>query len=471
VSSVEDGHAALRRSPLGDDVAWAIVALAPNAILLVDPEGSIVLANHQAEEMFGYDPGELLTIEVGELVPRHIRNLHGAHRKAYAREPRTRPMGSGLDLFARRKDDTTFPVEIALSPLEAEGETYVVVIVRDITERMQAERRLREIQQTLDAAREGVLVVDADSLALAYANAGAAEQVRRSAAELMDLSLLDVNPNFDEGELRGLLQPVLARRVPSVTILTSHRRSDGTDVEVECVIQSPEVLREGERRSVVLFCRDVSDRLEAERQLQAAEKELSVLEDRERIARDLHDTVIQRLFAAGMSLQAAAATAPAEVGARVSGVVDELDLTIQDIRQTIFRLTAHRLEQTSMRRQIVDVLDQEEEILGFAPQVRFEGPIETLDDARGDAVLAVLREALSNVGRHANARSAELTIRVDDHVTLLVSDDGDGYPVDAVVGGGTVNLRQRADAFGGTFEVGPGDGRGTILTWSVPLTD
>jgi PAS domain S-box-containing protein len=471
VSSVEEGHAALQRSPLGDDVAWAIVALAPNAIMLVDPDGRIVLANHQAEEMFGYEPGELLTIEVGELVPRHIRNLHRAHRQAYAREPRTRPMGSGLDLFARRKDDTTFPVEIALSPLEADGVSYVVAIVRDISDRVQAERRIREIQQTLDAAREGVLVVDADSLSVAYANEGAADQVRRSVAELTTLSLLDLNPNFDDGELRTLLQPVLARRVPSITILTSHRRSDGSDVEVECMFQSPEVLRDGERRSIVVFCRDVSDRVAAERQLQAAEQELSVLEDRERIARDLHDTVIQRLFAAGMSLQAATATAPPEIGTRVSGVVDELDLTIQDIRQTIFRLTSHRLESTSLRRRIVEVLDQEEEVLGFAPQVRFEGPIESLDAARSEAVVAVLREALSNVGRHARAGAAVVTVRVDDQVTISVTDDGDGIPSDAPAGGGTVNLRHRAEALGGAFEVAPGDGRGTILTWSAPLAD
>src|SRR5205085_2066214 len=104
------------------------------------------------------------------------------------------------------KDDTTFPVEIALSPLEVQGRTFVVAIVRDITERVQAERRIREIQETLDAAREGVFVIDADSLELAYVNEGAAEQVGRSVTELTGMPMVDVNPNFDEHALRGLLQ-------------------------------------------------------------------------------------------------------------------------------------------------------------------------------------------------------------------------------------------------------------------------
>jgi signal transduction histidine kinase len=283
------------------------------------------------------------------------------------------------------------------------------------------------------------------------------------------MSILDINPNFDDTAFRTLLQPLLARRVPSLTVVTTHRRSDGTDVDVECVFQSPEVLRDGERRSVVLFARDITDRLEAERQLQAAEQELSVLEDRERIARDLHDTVIQRLFAAGMSLQVAASKAEPEVGAKVSGVIDELDLTIQDIRQTIFRLTAHRLERTSLRRQVVEVVEQEEEILGFTPQVRFDGPIEALDEVRGEHLLAVLREALSNVGRHADATSVRVTLRrTVAGAELEIDDDGAGFDVDGPAGMGLANLRDRVRAIGGELTVESIPGTGTTVRARLP---
>jgi PAS domain S-box-containing protein len=455
---------------LDDAITWAIVALAPSGILLVDPDGNIVLANHQAEQLFGYEPGQLLTVDVGELVPKQIRNIHGAHREAYGRDPKTRPMGSGLDLYARRKDDTTFPVEIALSPLEIEGTVYVVTTVRDITERVEAQRAIREIQQTLDAAREGVFLVDAETLHIAYANTGVAEQVQRSTQELMAMSLLDLNPNFDEAAFRTLLQPVIARRQPSLTLVTSHRRRDGTDLDVECVFQSPEVLREGERRSVVAFSRDITDRLEADRKLKEAEQVLSILEDRERIARDLHDTVIQRLFAAGMSLQAAAAQAGPEVESRVGSVIDELDATIRDIRQTIFRLTAHKLETTSLRRQIIDLVEQEGEVLGFTPEVRFTGPIESVDDERSEHLLAVLREALSNVARHARASRSDVQIDVGGELVLTVQDDGVGIPADATPGGGTANLRNRAEGLGGSVDVSPNEPRGTVVRWTVPIS-
>jgi two-component system sensor histidine kinase DevS len=341
--SIEQVGRSVGQDPMDDAVAWAIVALAPNGILLVDQEGHIVLANRQAEEMFGYEPGELLTAEVNQLVPAQIRNLHRAHREAYHRDPKTRPMGSGLDLHATRRDGTTFPVEIALSPLDIDGQMHVVAVVRDIT-----------------------------------------------------------------------------------------------------------------------------DRLEAERQLQVAEQELSVLEDRERIARDLHDIVIQRLFAAGMSLQAVAGQSGPEVESRVAGVIDELDETIREIRQTIFRLTAHTLEPASLRRQIVDVVDREEEVLGFAPDVRFNGPVESLDDERSEHLLAVLREALSNVARHARASRVEVKVDVGAELTLTVTDDGVGVPPEAVAGGGTVNLHQRAEALGGVVEVQPAEPRGTSVRWSVP---
>ena len=466
---MSEGFRSIGKDWLDDSITWAIVALAPSGILVVDPDGRIVLANQQAEQLFGYGPGELLETEVGELVPRQIRNLHRAHREAYARDPKTRPMGSGLDLYARRKDNSTVPVEISLSPLEIDGTTYVVTAVRDISERVDAQRAIREIQHTLDAAREGVLLFDADSLDIAYANRGAAEQVQRSPDDLVSSSFLDLNPNFDEHELRALLQPILARREPSLTIVTSHRRRDGTEVDVECVFQSPEVLREGDRRSVVAFSRDITDRLEADRRLLEAEKVVTVIEDRERIARDLHDTVIQRLFAAGMSLQAAAAQSGPEVEERIGSVVDELDATIRDIRQTIFRLTAHQLEGSSLRRQIIDVVEQEEEGIGFAPEVVFGGPIESVDDERAEHLLAVLREALSNVARHAKATRVNVQVDVGSELAVTVRDDGVGIPADASSGNGTVNLEQRAQKLRGAVEVGPNTPRGTVIRWVVPL--
>jgi signal transduction histidine kinase len=196
---------------------------------------------------------------------------------------------------------------------------------------------------------------------------------------------------------------------------------------------------------------------------------LAVLGDRERIARDLHDVVIQRLFAAGMQLQgtARAAVRP-EVRARIDGVVDDLDTTIRDIRGAIFELRAPA--GGGLRADVRQILDEARGSLGFRPELRLDGPVDSaVPDALRPAVLAVLREALSNAARHARAGAVTVAVAVaGGHLVLTVTDDGVGIG-DAAASGGLVNLRRRAEELDGTFAVEPADPRGTRLTWRVPV--
>jgi len=196
-----------------------------------------------------------------------------------------------------------------------------------------------------------------------------------------------------------------------------------------------------------------------------------MLEERERIAADLHDHVIQRIFAAGLSLQGLAAQLGAGRAAdRVVGVIDDLDTTISQIRTTIFQLqrgpgTAH-----GVRSRLLDVAADVAAALGFEPGVRFSGAIDgqVPDDLVGD-LEAVLREALTNVARHARARSAEADITVTaDTVTLDIRDDGVGITA-PTRSSGLANLRTRAERRGGTLVVERVRPTGTRLCWSVPL--
>jgi signal transduction histidine kinase len=205
--------------------------------------------------------------------------------------------------------------------------------------------------------------------------------------------------------------------------------------------------------------------------LHAKVADLMLLEERDRIARDLHDHVIQGLFANGLSLQGASRLAEMpEVRDRIEAAVDELDRTIRRIRTTIFELHSPPLGGHSLRRQLSDTCAEGARVLGFEPDLVVEGPVDTVSSA---AVVehagAALRELLSNVARHADASTVTVTARADDgSVTLVVADDGRG-PGDIGSGGrGVANLRARAAALGGTFSLAPLPGGGTEARWVVP---
>ncbi|MET3984484.1 GAF domain-containing protein [Streptomyces sp. PvR034] len=204
-------------------------------------------------------------------------------------------------------------------------------------------------------------------------------------------------------------------------------------------------------------------------------EQMSLLEDHDRIARDLHDLAIQRLFATGMTLQSAQRFVDhPQASERLARAVDDLDSTIKIIRSTIFGLREHEApgEAPKLRSRAVKTLDEAAAVLGFAPALRMEGLIDTdVPSAIADEVLAVVGEALTNVARHAEATRVEVSIvAADGKLTLTVTDNGVGLPA----GGrrsGLRNLAERAERLSGRMEAAArADGeRGTRLEWRVPL--
>jgi len=199
---------------------------------------------------------------------------------------------------------------------------------------------------------------------------------------------------------------------------------------------------------------------------------LGVLDDRDRIAMALHDKVIQRLFASGLALQGAARLSDRDqMAERVSRVVDDLDTTINEIRGTIFELNGAAVP-GGLRQAVLQLVDELAPMLGARPEVSFNGQVDNMvPQPVADHVLAVIREALTNAGRHARASGFRVNLRVGDDLTLEVSDNGKGIqlPPDGQGGLGLGNLRTRAEKLGGYFEIEPADGGGTRATWWVPL--
>lgn len=197
-------------------------------------------------------------------------------------------------------------------------------------------------------------------------------------------------------------------------------------------------------------------------------REVEILTDRDRIARDLHDHVIQRLFAVGLTLQGAAprARVPA-VRESIYSSIDDLQEIIQEIRSAIFDLHAGPSRATGLRHRLDKVIDQLA-IPALHTTVQYTGPLSVVDIVLANHAEAVLREAVSNAVRHANATSLAINVSVEDDVRVEVVDDGVGISGD-ITESGLRNLRQRADDAGGEFTVENMPTGGTLLRWSAPL--
>ncbi len=270
------------------------------------------------------------------------------------------------------------------------------------------------------------------------------ERVADAARQHMNLGPAVVLPLGAPGNVRGVLT---AGRAPGSMPLPAA----GVEMLVTFAIQAAIALELAEHRE------------QAER--------VAVFEDRDRIARDLHDLVIQRLYATGMSLQGTVSLIAApDAAERVNRAVDALDETIREIRSSIFALQARPEGQVpGLRARVLAVADEMTPMLGFPPALQLDGRLD--DDVPpgvAEHLLTAVREALSNVARHAGASKVEVSVRAADDVSLVVTDDGSGLR-DVTRRSGLANLEERAAQFGGSMHVDSVPGGGTTLSWRIPL--
>ncbi|MEU7659138.1 sensor histidine kinase [Streptomyces lincolnensis] len=233
------------------------------------------------------------------------------------------------------------------------------------------------------------------------------------------------------------------------------------------------VFSEKEAEPLLAFAAQAAVAMELAEHRRDAEQ-IAVLQDRDRIARDLHDLAIQRLFATGMTLQSAGRFIEhPEASGRVARAVDDLDETIKIIRSTIFGLRSRDdAPGSGLRARVVRAVGDAAPVLGFAPSVRMEGLLDTqVPKDIADDVMAVLAEALTNIARHARAGRVDVLLETGDgEVRLTISDNGVGIPPEGRRSG-LRNMTERAERSGGTLEWACPPGAGTTLVWRVPVTD
>jgi len=324
--------------------------------------------------------------------------------------------------------------------------------------------------QIVNHAPDGVVVVDVNGV-IVLCNHTITELSGFTSAELLGQNVDLLVPDDQrathhahrlEFHAEGGARPMGLGRALSL------RCKDSTLVPVEVGLSTIAV---GHGVFTVAATRDVAQRLRTEEDLRQVNDLLTVAHERERIARDLHDTVLQRLFGLGLDLQALEMQAPPTIGGRITNAVDEIDRVVREIRTLVFTLgSAYR--EGSFGQELGVVIAQASRLLGFTPHARVEGAVEAaISNAVRVEMLATLREALSNVARHSNATSADVEITASDWLSVTITDNGVGLPpgFDPHRGNGLQNMGERARLLRGTFDVQRRDGGGTRVVWQVPL--
>lgn len=467
----------------------AIVRSSRDAVLTMSTAGVVTTWNPSAEELLGAPAGEAIGSHIARWVPEGESPVLEELMALVIAEGYAPPR----DTVWRTAGGKQVELAISLSPLQDERGALegFSVLARDITERKLAEAA-RQKQQLWQAATADVRMASLsdvpfdDTLKLICVRVSELTGADGAAVVLPEGDELRIRATW--GERRDDLVLELSRAVLAsgkttrsswdLSLPSSGRpfesigsfiASPSEEPGSLIVLLPPGVERTDEVHQVVeSMAGQAAVALELFEARETKDR-LLLTSDRERIARDLHDLVIQRLFATGMSLQAIQqVVSNASVSQRLSDAITELDTTIREVRTTIFALDTRGDEGDSLRRELVNLVSGADKSLGFRPSLQFDGPVDLVADELRHHAVAVVREALSNVARHARATHASVVVVARDGFTITVEDNGVGLP-DQHRESGLSNLRRRAAEAQGSLTVEDRPDGGTRVTWSVPI--
>ena len=455
--------------PLTDETFHALVDAAPDAILLVDRLGTIVYANARTEELFGYEADALVGERVETLVPESLRDTHIMNREVYTDQPHARGMGVGLRLSGRRRDGSLVPLEISLSPYRVEGQLFIVAIARDVTEL----RRQEEVVRRSEARLRLVTANAADMIFRYRLTPAAFEYVSAAATAVTGYTPEDfyAHPELGtsiiiEDDREALLEALSASGQRVVAVRALHKNGEMRWFEYS-VRSAPDA----EGRPVTEgILRDVTARRAAEEERQHLLAEIETQLERERIAGDLHDDVIQSVYSLGLALHGDLVDADVTKAAALGRAIEGLTSVIADLRTYMRQLSGER-GPTSTREPFRPRI---EALLGGGDGVAWSVDIPDdieLDEATERHVYLLVKELASNVARHAHARQASISLRrTAEGLELEVRDDGVGFDPSAVRSEsfGLRSIDHRVGMLGATLELETAPGHGSRTLVRIP---
>lgn len=444
-----------------------------DGVLLVEPTSfAIIQANDGATRLTGYDRAELVGMSATSLDPdMSVDELRSRTASVLAG---TTPSVTMIGPW-RRKDGSSITVESTLSRFDsAEDGPILVAIVRDVSDREAARKALSSQRDhfalLLAALDEGTVEMSTDGELLTV-NERFCELVGYTSAEVLSATRpFPWVPVESHDETADILRRALAAETFQAEVELRNRRGRHFPV----LLTTRRLDSEPEwQPTVFVTVRDLTGQKSAAQALSDARAGLVLSDDRERIARDLHDRVIQRVFGVGLTLEAMLSRMTDERTIdRLRRSIVQLDLTINEIRSSIFDLEQGTSVPLSAR--VTDLIADYERLLGFAPTLEMVGPVDGAVPAHvAEEILSITREALSNVARHASASAVQVSVTVATEdaskVRVRVRDNGIGIVAPTTAGRGLANMRDRAQRLGGDFAIDSDDGFGTTLTWTAPI--
>lgn len=461
-----------------DERFRALLESAPDAVIITDSDGRIVLVNDQTESLFGYSKNELLGEPVETLLPERFRAKHVGHRAGYLGGPKPRPMGVGLDLAGRRKDGNEFPVDVSLSAIDTEEGRLLTAFVRDITERHGAEEAIKQLASIVESSDDAIIGKTLDGTIVSW-NRGAERMYGYPSTDMVGKPIGLLVPPGEPDELPAIVKR-LRRGEDVEQLATKRQRKDGKVIDVLLKISA---IRDGRGEFVgsSTIARDVTQlkaQAELERDLDERRALLAHLvaageDERSRIAGDIHDDSIQAITAAGMRLQILRRKLEDPEQLELLDDLEQvIQLSIERLRHLLFDLRPPVLDNDGLSAAVEMYLQD----AGQGSKIRYEleNKLRSQPSSQTRTILyRIIQEALVNVRKHSDATTTTVYLQErEGGYFARVVDDGVGFAADEAkpVAGhlGLAAMRERVTLAGGWIRIESEPGRGTTIEVWMP---